>query len=133
MMNPKRFFVPLVTVAALAVSPAQAAPASQQSAKRCFLYSQIANWKPDGPKTIYLRTSVGRYYRLDLAGRCPSITHPGAFLITKIRGPSLICSAIDWDIHVMQSWDDIPSVCLVKEMTEVPKSEINALPMKSRP
>lgn len=132
-MKPKRLFVPLAMAAALAAVPAFAAPASQQTGKRCFLHSQIANWKPAGAKTIYLRTTTGRYYRLDLAGRCPSITRPGAFLITKISGPSLICSAIDWDIHVAQSWNDIPTACLVKKMTEVPKSDIAALPARSRP
>ncbi len=132
-MNSKFYSGMLAAIAMLATGPVLAQPASRERPATCFVYSQIQNWKADGNKTIYLRVSPGRYYRLDLAGPCPSITYPGAFLITRILGTTSICAPIDWDLHVSQSWNDIPQACIVKNMKELSKSEVAAIPPKSKP
>jgi hypothetical protein len=100
---------------------------------RCFFASQFENWKAPDAKTIYVRVGTHRYYRLDLAGRCQTLTRPGAFLITKLHASTSICSALDWDLHVTTSWRGIPQVCIVKKMVEVTPDEIALLPKRFRP
>lgn len=114
--------------------PALAQPAANKTANpRCFHSNQIDNWKAADAKTIYLRIIGGRIYRLDLGGTCHTITRPGAFLVTKLRGSSFICRAIDWDLRATTSWRDVPEHCIVKSMTELTPEEAAALPRKVRP
>jgi len=115
-------------------APALADPSADAPAKpRCFLSSQFENWKSPDPKTIYIRVNLHQYYRLDLAAECSALRWPGAFLITKIHGSSSICSALDWDLHVSESWQDIPQACIVKKMTELTPEEAAAIPPKYKP
>ena len=116
-------------------TPAVAQPAakSEPAKSSCFYFRQMNGWKAPDAKTVYIRVGLHRYYRLDLAGSCHSLRSPGAFLITKIRGPHTICSAVDWDLHVATSWNDIPQACIVKKMTELTPEEAAALPKKSKP
>ncbi len=117
-----------------AVIPATAQPIPKHSpATRCFFSNQLDNWKAANPKTIYIRVSMHRYFRLDLSGSCEMLREPGAFLITKIHGTDSICGPVDWDLHVATSWHDIPEACIVKEMTELTPAEAAALPKKIKP
>jgi len=126
-------FVSLASLIALS-APATAQPAAKdKTATRCFFSNEFENWKAADNKTIYIRVGLHRYYRLDLAAPCNAIKWPGAFLITRIHGPSSICSALDWDIHVATSWNDIPQACIVKKMTELTPAEAKALPKKFKP
>ena len=106
------------------------APAHQT---RCFFSSEFDGWKAADDKTLYIKVRSNRYYRLDLAGSCPRLTWPGAFLITKIHGSSTMCTALDWDLHVATDWHDIPEPCIVKTMTELTPEEAAALPAKVKP
>lgn len=99
----------------------------------CFFSRQIENWKAADAKTVYIRITPRRYFRLDLAAPCHAVTRPGAFLITKLRGSTSICTALDWDLHVAQSWRDIPQACIVKKMTELSPAEAAAIPAKATP
>ena len=111
---------------------AQQAP-KKPTASQCFYSNRIENWKATDAKTIYLRVGLQNYYRLDLANACQALKWPGAFLITKIHGPNLICGAVDWDLHVATSWRDIPQACIVKKMTKLSKEDAAALPQKFKP
>ena len=106
---------------------------TQASRPRCFFASQFENWKAPDAKTIYVRVGMRRFYRLDLAGSCQTLMRPGAFLVTKLRGSTSICSALDWDLHVATSWRGIPQACVVKRMTEVAPQEIETFPKQFRP
>lgn len=132
-MNKAGMLLSVIGIAAFSAS-AMAQPAGKDNPKpSCFYFNRMENWKAPNPKTIYIRVGSKRYYRLDLAGACYSLRSPGAFLITKIRGPHTICSAIDWDLHVATSWDDIPQACIVKKMTELSPKEVAALPKNAKP
>ena len=99
----------------------------------CFLTSQFENWKAPDPKTIYIRVGLTRYYRLDMSSQCRSLTWPGAFLITKFRGSNSVCTALDWDIKVVDGPHGIPIPCIVKTMTELTPAEAAAIPKKFKP
>ncbi len=99
----------------------------------CFYISQFENWKAPDSKTIYIRAGLTRYYRLDMSYQCGSLTWPGAFLITKFRGSNSVCTALDWDIEVVDGPHGIPVPCIVKTMTELTPAEAAAIPRKFKP
>ena len=115
--------------------PAVTVPAIAQPAQNtCFLINQFNGWKAPDTKTIYIRVGLDRVYRLDLANTCSLLAMPNVHLITKTRGPDLVCSAIDWDLSVSESPPgNIPEPCIVKKMTLLSPEEAAAIPPKFRP
>lgn len=113
-----------------AVAPATAQPAQNA----CFLITQFNGWKAPDTRTIFIRVGLDRFYRLDLANTCSLLAMPNVHLITKTRGPDLVCSAIDWDLSVSESPPgNIPEPCIVKKMTLLSPAEAAAIPPKFRP
>lgn len=124
----------LAAGASLLVSSAATVQAAVTASRtRCFYSSQFEQWKAADAKTIYIRVSPHRFYRLDLAAPCSRLRSPGAFLVTKLHGSTDICSAADWDMHVAVSWSDIPTACIVKAMTELSPQEAAAIPKNALP
>ena len=110
--------------------PAMAQPASNA----CFPITEFRGWKAPDNKTIFIRVGLDRVFRLDLANTCSMLTMPGTHLITKTRGPDLVCSAIDWDLSVSQTPPaNIPEPCIVRTMTLLSPEEAAAIPPKLRP
>jgi hypothetical protein len=126
----------LLSLAAVTVSaqPADQTPApSAQPARSCFYVNEFDGWRAPDAKTIYIRTSVSRFYRLDMAQACPSLLWPDTHLIMNVRGPSTICSAVDWDLKVSSGINGIPVGCIVKTMTPLTAEEAAAIPKKFKP
>ena len=121
---------PTVTLATIAAIPAaaQAAPPAGQ----CFASTEMGNWRAADASTLYVRVHMNKIYRIDLRGRCASLTAPGARLITTFRGSNLICSPLDWDLKVSAGIGDVEP-CIVKSMTLLSPEETKALPKKVTP
>jgi hypothetical protein len=120
----------------LAVPPALSdvpPPPPEKKGPQCFFVRSFENWKAPDNKTIYIRVDLHRYFRLDLAGTCGSLRSPGAYLVTKFRGSDVVCSALDWNISVVDGPHGIPQACIVKTMTELTPAEAAAIPKGSRP
>jgi Family of unknown function (DUF6491) len=123
----------------LAGSTASAQPADQtpaptaQPARSCFYVNEFQSWRSPDANTIFIRTSVSRYYRLDMAQACPALLWPDSHLVMNIRGPSTICSAIDWDLKVSSGINGFPTPCIVKKMTPLTADEAAAIPKKFKP
>jgi hypothetical protein len=132
-MKQSHFLAALAGAAALFVSASVSARADEGSRQHCFFASEFQNWKAADDQTLYIRIGVHRYFRLDLAGACRTAKWPDAVLITKFRGSSAVCSAIDWDLQVAQGVHSIPEACIVKQMTELTSAEADALPAKAKP
>ncbi|MDE2465504.1 MAG: hypothetical protein KGO02_17595 [Alphaproteobacteria bacterium] len=131
-MNSKRALsVSLLSLLCLS-SQAVAQPA-EHARQSCFFSQQFDNWKAADAKTMYIHVRPNRYYRLDMSAPCHALMQPGAFLITRLRGSSTICSALDWELHVATSWHGIPQACIVKKMTELTPAEVAKLPPKVKP
>lgn len=114
----------------LGIAPADAQPAQNA----CFLITEFRGWKAPDAKTIFIRVGFDRVYRLDLTNTCSLLSSPGSHLITKTRGPDLVCSAIDWDLSVSQPPPgNIPEHCIVKKMTLLSPDETAAIPQKFKP
>jgi hypothetical protein len=110
------------------------APASADSAKSCFPIREFDGWRAQDAKTIFIRVSQTRYYRLDLGAACPLVMDKGAHLITSSRGTSFMCGADDWDLKVSRDTiGSIPSPCIVKTMTPLTQAEADAIPKEFKP
>src|SRR5262249_53873926 len=113
-----------------AVTGNSAYAADAPKSPSCFSARDFENWKAPDAKTILIRVNTNRYYRLDLAGKCPGLLSPGAFLVTKFHGSDWICSPLDWDLKVAEQGTGISSGCIVKSMTELSPAEVSAIPPK---
>lgn len=121
---------------AIAIPQALAQPTSPPATKgaQCFSTRNFETWKALDDKTLYIRTSGRRYYRLDLAASCPRVTAPSVHLITKWTGSTWVCSALDWDLRVSEEpGNRFQSACIVKTMTPLTESEAAAIPRKFKP
>jgi Family of unknown function (DUF6491) len=104
------------------------AVSSAQTLAHCFTDTQFDGWwRAAGDRTLYIRTSAARYYRLDLAQQCSVSGIPGAHLILRVHGSDTICSPLDFDLRVSGGVGDIPYPCFVKKMSEVAASEAVAV------
>lgn len=117
------------TLGLAAVAADLAAPAAQQ----CFRSSDWRGWKATPDSTsIYIRVGVRQLFRLDLSGACPALQAPGAHLVTKLRGSSMICSALDLDLSVSDD-HGFATPCIVRNITPLSDSEAAALPKNLQP
>ena len=120
----------IASMIGLAVADAQPAARAPQE---CF-YSQDWNgWKasPDS-KSIYIRVGVNRIFRLDLSQACTELQMPDVHLVTKLRGSSSICSALDIDLRISDG-HGFETPCIVSNITRLSDAEAAALPKKQRP
>ena len=110
------------------------APAPADSAKNCFPVREFTGWRARDAKTIFIRVSETRYYRLDLGYSCPLLTEKGVHLITVTRGSDLVCGAADWDLKVSRdTLGSLPMHCIVKTMTPLSQAEADAIPKAFKP
>ena len=121
-----RFLTALLMLAGLV--PAVAGPGP-----RCFSVSEMSGWRsPDG-KTIYIRTGADRYYRLDLARRCSTLTGIYPHLLLGSHGSGQICSAFDLDVKASESPGGIIEPCFPKTLAELSPAQVAALPKDAKP
>jgi hypothetical protein len=123
---------------ALMLAPALLAslilPVSADAARSCFPTHALDSWKAQNAKTIFLRVSQTRYYRLDLGASCPLLTEQGVHMTTLTSGSDLICGAADWDLRVSRDVPgSLPSHCIVKTMTPLSQAEADAIPKEFKP
>jgi Family of unknown function (DUF6491) len=137
MKHPARVGIFGILLAGAQAAAQPAPPTSQPPAppqRSCFLITELQGWRAPDARTIFIRANLNQFYRLDLAAACPTLTMPDAHLITKTRGPDLVCSAIDWDLSVAQPPPaSIPEPCIVKKMTPLTPAEVAAIPPKFKP
>ena len=105
-------------------------PAPKSSA--CFRPDEFQSWKAPNATTIYIRLTHKRYYRLDLAGKCPELLQPDSHLITRFGGADMVCGALDWNIKVSEPLG-FAQACIVKAMTALSAAEATAIPKEFRP
>jgi hypothetical protein len=114
---------------ALSLTPVLADPA-----RACFPMREFDGWRAQDAKTIFIRVSQTRYYRLDLGVSCPLLTEKGTHLITDTRGSNMVCGAADWDLKVSRDVPgSLPSHCIVKTMTPLSQAEADAIPKEFKP
>jgi hypothetical protein len=118
---------------ALTVAGAEAQTPGQTAAPACFRISDWSGWKmsPDA-KSMYIRVNISRIYRLDFGAACSAATFGNPHLITRTRGSTLVCTALDIDLRVSQGHGmGIP--CIASNLSQLSKEEAAALPRALRP
>lgn len=123
----------LATAVAFGASAAAAQPAAASASNSCFFVNQFDTWKAPNDRTMYIKTTGKRYYRLDMAGSCPALTGINPHLITRFTGSNSICSKLDWNLKVARAPGSPPEACIVSAMTEMTPDEVKAIPKKFKP
>lgn len=123
----------LTAAAVFAATAAAAQPAAAPASNSCFFVNQFDTWKAPDDKTMYIRTTSKRYYRLDMAGSCSALTGINPHLITTFTGSNSICSKLDWNLKVARAPGAPAEACIVKAMTEMTPDEVKAIPKKFKP
>jgi hypothetical protein len=112
---------------------APAALAAAADRTTCFLASNWDGWKSPDPNTIYLRLTINRVYRLDLAHPSNQLNDPSVHLLSIIRGSSWICSPLDLQLYLADDHGIMREPLFVKGITELTPDEVKAIPAKYRP
>jgi hypothetical protein len=125
----------LLIITALASAGALAAdapPTSVSKSSMCFRPDEFLGWKAPNALTIYISLSRHRYYRLDLAAKCPELLEPDSHLNTRFDGTNMVCGALDWNIKVSGPVSPTET-CIVKAMRPLSTAEAAAIPKEFRP
>jgi Family of unknown function (DUF6491) len=108
-------------------------PVWANTSMRCFSLSDMSGWSsPDG-KTVYIRTGVDRYYRIDLARRCSSLKSITPQLVLTNRQGGVICSALGLDVKATETPGGVLEPCFPKAISQLSAAEAAALPKNAKP
>ncbi|HEY1426157.1 MAG TPA: hypothetical protein VGF50_05750 [Caulobacteraceae bacterium] len=99
----------------------------------CFLSSNWEGWKSPDPSTIYLRVTMNRVFRLDLAHPASDLDDPSVHLVTTIRGSNWICSPLDLSQLSVADNHGLREPLFVRNITELTPDQVKAIPPKYRP
>ncbi|MBA3811354.1 MAG: hypothetical protein H0X27_06880 [Caulobacteraceae bacterium] len=132
LLQPARFSLGLAACAALGLT-ASAAPRPDPAPRSCFYFTQWQGWSSPSPDVLYLRINVRDIYRVDLSAGSSRLQQGGSVhLVSKIRGPSTICSAIDLDLAVADD-NGFSTPLIARSITKLTPEEAAAIPAKFRP
>lgn len=111
-----------------------AADTTKSKINQCFYSNQFEGFHAINDHAFYMRVNINDIYRIDLAGSCPELTYPDIRLDTVVRGSSLICGPLDWDLRIAQNGPGgFSTPCIVSGQTRLSKEEAAAIPRKLRP
>jgi hypothetical protein len=127
--------------AALADSPAE-------RATPCFYSTQWHGWKSPSPDVIYLGVNMHDVYRVDLSAGSRMLQTPGVHLVSRLRGSSSICTALDLQLEVADDTGTggrlgggidglggggMRQPLIASKLTKLTPEEIAAIPKQFRP
>jgi hypothetical protein len=117
-------------IAAVSTAPiaAQAAPARQN----CFFSSQWRGWSSPDPQTIYIRVGINDVYRLGLIGNKSRLKTGDRFLVNRMRGSNVVCSARDLDLMISDH-QGFQTPLFPTTLTKLTPEEAKAIPRQYRP
>ena len=118
-----------IASALLALGLACGASAGQN----CFTSRDWHGWSAPNEDTIYLKVGMHDVYRLDLSVGSPLLRAPGMHLVSEIRGPDMVCNALDLDLRLADQFNTVRDPLIVKAITKLTPEEIKAIPEKYQP
>ena len=125
---PNRLGAGLIAAALLTAASAPAA----EPLKPCFLITQWQGWSSPSPTVVYLKVNLHDIYRVDLSAGSNQLRSGNVHLVSKVRGPSTICSAIDLDLAVADD-HGFSTPLIARSITKLTAQEAAAIPPKFRP
>lgn len=111
-------------------TPATAAPKAASSP--CFFVTQWDGWKSPKPDVIYLGVNMHDVYEAVLSAPSTQLGWPDMHLVSQVRGPSSICSAIDLQLAVSDGRGFYQPL-IVKSLRKLSPEEAAAIPKQFRP
>jgi hypothetical protein len=130
--RPRALLGGLAAGVAAALIAGQAIAASDHPRTPCFYITQWQGWKAPDANTLYLGVNLHDVYRADLSAGSPQLLWPDAHLVSQVRGPDSICSAIDLQLAVSDI-NGFRQPLIVRKLTKLTPEEIAAIPKKYRP
>jgi len=124
------------TVVAAMATPLTASAASDSAlspSRNCFISSQWHGWSSPSRDVLLLRVNVRDIYRVQLTSGSHRLRSPDAFLVSRMRGSNMVCSAIDLDLAVSEPDDSFASPLIARTLTKLSPEEIAAIPKRSLP
>ena len=120
--------------AAMLASAATAAPdrKSPEHHRDCFFINQWQGWKSPSPDVIYIGVNLHEVYKIQLSTPASELSWPDAHLISRVRGGSTICDALDLDLSVADA-NGFRQPLIATSITKLTKDEIAQIPPKFRP
>ncbi len=120
------------SVAAAAIPVAAQARGPADPARNCFYSSQWRGWSSPSRDVLLLRVNNKDVYRVDLTPGPHSLRAPGAFLVSRVRGSNLVCSAIDLDLAVSEG-HGFSSPLIARGLTKLTPDEVAQIPKRYLP
>ena len=114
------------TLAACAQQPASAPASVASSGRECFNARNISSFKAQGDNAVDIQVGVRRYYRMELAGVCPSVNWANRVAVVTRGGSSWICEGFDAEIVVPDPGLG-PQRCVVSSVRRLTDAEARAL------
>ena len=129
-----KFYLALAAIVLLAGGAAQAD--EQQPTRSCFSIRDWGNWRADPVQkdVLYLKVRMHDVYRIQLTDPEPMLNYPSVHLVSRTRGPDMVCNPIDLDLKVSENGPGFAAVPLiVKTLTKLTPEEIATLPKEAQP
>jgi hypothetical protein len=118
-------------IAAAGAGSAQASPAGPHES--CFTPSQWQSWSAAASgDVLYLKVAVNDIYRVDLAHGSGARRDSDKFLVNDQRGSNWICSALDLDLSIADTYG-FKKPLIATAMRKLTPAEIALIPRKERP
>ena len=122
----------LAGAAAILIGGQAMAAGSDNPRTPCFYITQWQGWKAPDPNTLYLGVNMHDVYKVELSVGSPELLWSDTHLISQVRGPDSICSAIDLQLAVADI-NGFREPLIAKKMVKLTPDEIAAIPKKYRP
>ena len=119
---------------AAAAAPQSTPPAggfNPPDAEPCFRAEQVARYHGETPRSLIIRTSIGRYYRIGFAAPCPNVMRKDMSLTVASSTSGEVCRPID--LTVVATASQFPMHCAVSSIQPLTGAEVRALPPRIRP
>jgi hypothetical protein len=94
---------------------------AQSSGRQCFLARDVNSFGAVSDQVIDVSVGASRYFRLQLAGGCPTIDWSRRLALRTTTGTSWICEGLDAEIFSLDG--PFPQRCLVESVSPISKQQ----------
>lgn len=123
----------LAASAGAAPDPATGAAPKPKPGRDCFLVNSWEGWSaPAGGDMLYLKVNLHDIYQVDLTPGSHVHKDGDRFLVSRIRGSSWICNALDLDLRISDR-HGIVQPLIVRSLRKLTPAEAAAIPPKDLP
>jgi hypothetical protein len=135
-------FLGIAVGAALLTSVGAAYADAPTDRTPCFFITQWHGWKSPAPNVLYLGVNMHDVYRVDLSAGSRMLRDPTVHLVSRSRGSTSVCSAIDLDLDVVDNTGGggigglgggMRQPLIASKLTKLTPDEVAAIPKQFRP